>query len=92
VKGLEPELRGAGDGTDDLETGQLISKLCITTVLWTCLSALQYIKTDPNALYVLVEIAFSTLYCRRDDIFMTVNFIHTFLANFCIRISNLILA
>jgi hypothetical protein len=27
VKGLEPELRGAGDGTDDLETGQLIAKL-----------------------------------------------------------------
>ncbi len=27
MKGLEPELRGAGDGIDDLETGQLIAKL-----------------------------------------------------------------
>jgi hypothetical protein len=32
VKGLEPELRGAGDGTDDLETGQLIAKLFITVM------------------------------------------------------------
>ncbi len=32
MKGLEPELRGAGDGTDDLETGQLIAKLFITVM------------------------------------------------------------
>ncbi len=61
MRGLEPELRGAGDGTDDLETGQLIAELYIT-VLWTCLSSLQYIKTEPNTLYVLVAIACSTLY------------------------------